>query len=113
MAVRRRRLALIATFVLPSAFLLLLSSWVKGRYHIEPPPRLGPGARAAAVAALRAVLEGKPGAFRNVALLNSAAALVVAGKATNLKDGVALGTKSLDSGAAMGKLQHLIKVSHA
>ena len=60
MAVRRRRLALIATFVLPSAFLLLLSSWVKGRYHIEPPPRLGPEARAAAVAALRAVLEGKP-----------------------------------------------------
>jgi anthranilate phosphoribosyltransferase len=64
-------------------------------------------------ASLRAVLEGKPGAFRNVALLNAAAALVVAGKATNLKDGVALGTKSLDSGAAMGKLQHLIKVSHA
>ncbi|KQW22961.1 anthranilate phosphoribosyltransferase [Afipia sp. Root123D2] len=64
-------------------------------------------------ASLRAVLEGKPGAFRNVALLNAAAALVVAGKAKDLKDGVALGTKSLDSGAAMGKLQHLIKVSHA
>ncbi len=64
-------------------------------------------------ASLRAVLEGKPGAFRNVALLNAAAALVVAGKAKDLKDGVALGTRSLDSGAAMDKLELLVKVSHA
>ncbi|MGN6286005.1 MAG: anthranilate phosphoribosyltransferase [Afipia sp.] len=64
-------------------------------------------------ASLRAVLEGKPGAFRNVALLNAAAALVVAGKAKDLKEGVALGAKSLDSGAAMDKLELLVKVSHA
>lgn len=64
-------------------------------------------------ASLRAVLEGKPGAFRNVALLNAAATLVVAGKAKDLKDGVALGAKSLDSGAAMDKLELLVKVSHA
>jgi anthranilate phosphoribosyltransferase len=61
---------------------------------------------------LRGVLEGKPGAFRDVALLNAAAALIVAGKAKTLKDGVALGTKSLDSGAAMNKLKQLIAVSN-
>src|SRR5690349_9104665 len=49
-------------------------------------------------ASLRGVLEGRPGAFRDVALLNAAAALVVAGKAKDLKDGTALGAKSLDSG---------------
>ncbi|WP_438277928.1 anthranilate phosphoribosyltransferase [Nitrobacter sp.] len=63
-------------------------------------------------ASLCGVLEGKPGAFRDVALLNAAAALIVAGKAKNLKDGVALGAKSLDSGAAMNKLKQLIAVSN-
>ena len=50
--------------------------------------------------ALQSVLNGKPSAFRDVALLNAAAALIVAGRARDLKEGVALGTKSLDSGAA-------------
>ena len=63
-------------------------------------------------AALRAVLEGKPGAFRNVALLNAAAALVVAGRASDLKDGVTLATQSLDSGAARKRLEHLVAVSN-
>lgn len=63
-------------------------------------------------AALRNVLEGKPGAFRDVALLNAAAALIVAGKAKTLKEGVALGTKSLDGGGAMNKLKQLIAVSN-
>ena len=63
-------------------------------------------------ASLRGVLEGKPGAFRDVALLNAAAALIVAGKAKDLKEGVALGAKSLDSGAAMDKLKRLIAVSN-
>lgn len=61
---------------------------------------------------LRGVLEGKPGAFRDVALLNAAAALIVAGKVKTLKDGVALGATSLDSGAAMNKLKQLIAVSN-
>jgi anthranilate phosphoribosyltransferase len=61
---------------------------------------------------LRGVLEGKTGAFRDVALLNAAAALIVAGKAKNLKEGVALGARSLDSGAAMNKLKQLVAVSN-
>jgi anthranilate phosphoribosyltransferase len=63
--------------------------------------------------ALRGVLDGKPGAYRDVALLNAAAALIVAGKAKTLKDGIALGTTSLDSGAAAAKLKHLVAVSNS
>ncbi|MEA2820412.1 MAG: anthranilate phosphoribosyltransferase, partial [Bradyrhizobium sp.] len=63
-------------------------------------------------AALQGVLDGKPGAFRDVALLNAAAALIVAGKVKDLKEGVAVGAKSLDSGAAATRLKHLIAVSN-
>jgi anthranilate phosphoribosyltransferase len=44
--------------------------------------------------------------------MNAAAALVVAGRAKDLKDGVAIGAKSIDSGAANAKLKHLIAVSN-
>jgi anthranilate phosphoribosyltransferase len=63
--------------------------------------------------ALRSVLDGKPGAYRDVALLNAAAALIVAGKVRTLKEGVALGAKSLDSGAAAARLKHLVAVSNS
>jgi anthranilate phosphoribosyltransferase len=53
-----------------------------------------------------------PSPFRDVALLNAAAALIVAGRAKNLKEGVDLGTQSLDSGAAAARLKHLIAVSN-
>ena len=72
------------------------------------------GGDATAIAkALSAVLQGKPSAYRNVAILNAAAAFIVAGKAKDLKEGVALGTKSLDSGAAAEKLNRLVAVSNA
>jgi anthranilate phosphoribosyltransferase len=63
--------------------------------------------------ALIAVLKGQPGPFRDVAVLNAAAALVVAGKAKDLKDGVARAHKSIDSGEAEGSLERLIVVSGA
>jgi anthranilate phosphoribosyltransferase len=63
--------------------------------------------------ALRSVLDGKPSPFRDVALFNAAAALVVAGKVRTLKEGVALGAQSLDSGAAAAKLKQLIAVSNS
>ena len=59
------------------------------------------------------VLKGKISAYRDVSLINAAAALVVAGKAKDIKDGVALAAKSVDSGEAEGRLQRLIKVSNA
>ena len=62
--------------------------------------------------ALRSVLEGIPSAYRDVALLNAAAALIVAGKAKDLKEGVAIGSKAVDSGAAAARLKQLIAVSN-
>jgi anthranilate phosphoribosyltransferase len=59
------------------------------------------------------VLKGKTGAFRDVSLINAAAALIVAGKAKDLKDGAALAAKSIDNGEAAGRLGRLIKVSNA
>ena len=63
--------------------------------------------------ALTAVLKGQRGAFRDVAVLNAAAALVVAGKAAELRDGVALAQASIDSGEAEGSLDRLVVVSGA
>jgi anthranilate phosphoribosyltransferase len=62
--------------------------------------------------ALKSVLDGKPSPFRDVALFNAAAAFVVAGQVKTLKEGVALGAKSLDSGAAAARLKQLIAVSN-
>ena len=59
------------------------------------------------------VLEGAPGPYRDVVLLNAAAALVVAGKADTLAQGVALAKTSLDNGAAEARLERLIAVSNA
>ncbi|RXH32460.1 anthranilate phosphoribosyltransferase [Bradyrhizobium nanningense] len=64
-------------------------------------------------AALQKVLDGLPGRFRDAALLNAAAALVVAGRASNLQEGVALGQEALDRGAAAARLNRLIAVSNA
>jgi anthranilate phosphoribosyltransferase len=63
--------------------------------------------------ALLDVLKGKPSAFRDVAIFNAAAALVVAGKAKDLKEGASLAAKAIDSGEAEGKLDRLIAVSNA
>jgi anthranilate phosphoribosyltransferase len=64
-------------------------------------------------AALRAVLGAQPGPFRDVALLNAAAALLVADKAKTLKEGLELAQKSVDTGAAQKRLDRLIQISNA
>src|ERR1700689_1545621 len=58
------------------------------------------------------VLKGKASAFRDVSLFNAAAALVVSGKAKDLKDGLHAASQSIDSGEAEGRLDRLIKVSN-
>ncbi len=55
-------------------------------------------------ARVRAVLGGEKGAARDIVVLNAAAAMVVAGSAQNIADGVAQAQKALDSGAAAKKL---------
>src|SRR6201993_731959 len=60
---------------------------------------------------IRAVLGGEKSARRDVVLLNSAAALVAAGKADQIGAAVPLAEKSIDSGAAAGKLEALVRFS--
>src|SRR5437588_2083054 len=76
------------------------------------PEQLRGGDAESNAAALMEVLKGKKGPFRDVALLNAAAAIVVAGKAKDLKEGVAIATKSVDSAEAEGRLDRLIAVSN-
>lgn len=61
--------------------------------------------------ALRAVLDGETGAYRDAVLLNSAAALVIADKASDLKQGVEIAAESIASGKAKAKLECLAKLT--
>ncbi len=61
--------------------------------------------------AFRALLSGTQSAYRDAVLLNSAAALVVADKVTSLPDGVAMARESIDSGAALAKVQGLAQIT--
>ena len=70
------------------------------------------GDAAANAVALQSVLDGLPSPYRDVALLNAAAALVVAGRASDLKEGLTLGIQSIDSGGAAERLKRLINVSN-
>ncbi len=76
------------------------------------PEALRGGDAAANAKAVEDVLEGKKTPLRDIALLNAAAALVVAGKANDIKEGFALAARSLDSGEAEGRLDRLIVVSN-
>jgi anthranilate phosphoribosyltransferase len=64
-------------------------------------------------AIIRAVLEGKKSPRRDVVLLNSAAALVAAGRADHLAEAVPIAVKSIDSGEAARKLAALVKFASA
>ena len=59
--------------------------------------------------AFRKLLDGAPSAYRDAVLLNAAAALIVAGCVKTLSDGVEIASKSIDSGAAMAKVDGLAK----
>jgi anthranilate phosphoribosyltransferase len=63
--------------------------------------------------AMRAVLEGEPGARRDIVLLNAAAGLVAAGAAGDLGQGLQGGSEAVDSGAAIRALDRLVEVSNS
>jgi anthranilate phosphoribosyltransferase len=71
------------------------------------------GTPAENAAALRALLEGAAGAYRDAVLLNAAAALVVADRAGGLVEGVQLARESLDSGAAKAKVAAVAEITRA
>ena len=61
--------------------------------------------------ALRALLAGETGAYRDAVLLNAAAALVIADKVSSLPEGVELARESIDSGAAKARLDKLVQIT--
>ncbi len=63
-------------------------------------------------AAMRAMLGGERGPFRDIVLFNAAGALLVAGRADNLADGVAIAADALQSGRALATLAKLVDISH-
>jgi len=64
-------------------------------------------------AALKAVLSGEKGAYRDCVLLNAAAALQLADKVTSLTDGVAMAADAIDSGKALAKITALAELTSA
>ncbi|MBX9468366.1 MAG: anthranilate phosphoribosyltransferase [Rhizobium sp.] len=64
-------------------------------------------------AALRDVLGGAKTPYRDVALCNAAASLIVAGKATDVTEGMHLASQSLDTGSAARALETLITISNS
>ncbi|MGB7263115.1 MAG: anthranilate phosphoribosyltransferase [Albidovulum sp.] len=63
--------------------------------------------------AFHALLDGTAGAYRDAVLLNSAAALVIAEHAPDLKAGVAMAAESIDSGKARQKIEALARATQA
>jgi anthranilate phosphoribosyltransferase len=91
-------------------------------YRVEPGecglPRaplsaLAGGTAAENAAIATAVLGGERGPRRDVVLLNSAAALYVAGRASDLADGAHMAAESIDSGAAANRLESLRTLSRS
>jgi anthranilate phosphoribosyltransferase len=63
--------------------------------------------------AFAALLDGAASAYRDAVLLNSAAALKIAGKASSLSEGAELAAGAIDSGAAKSKVTALAALTSA
>jgi anthranilate phosphoribosyltransferase len=64
-------------------------------------------------AALRRLLDGEPGPYRDIVLLTTAAALIVADKVSNLKEGVQMAARAIDDGKAKAVLESLVAITNA
>ncbi|MBW1698529.1 MAG: anthranilate phosphoribosyltransferase [Deltaproteobacteria bacterium] len=80
--------------------------------HLEQPSSLAGGEPSLNAEITRNILTGKKGPQRNVVALNAAAALMAAGVADNLKEGIRLAESSIDEGAAMKKLKDLVEYTN-
>lgn len=80
---------------------------------VHPFEEIVGGTPAENAAALKALLDGAPGAYRDAVLLNAAAALLVAGRAADLREGAAMAREAIDSGAARDRLVRLAAVTGA
>ena len=82
-----------------------------GLPRAAPSDLLGGDAEANA-AMMHRVLDGEPGPLRNVVLFTAAAALLVAGRTNDLKEGVDVAARAIDSGAAKATLEKLIAITN-
>ena len=82
-----------------------------GLPRAEPQALKGGDAETNALA-VSALLDGHEGPFRDIALANASAALIVAGQATDPRAGVALAAEAVDSGRARAALEGLIHISN-
>jgi anthranilate phosphoribosyltransferase len=80
---------------------------------VADPKDLKGGDPALNAAKLRAMLEGEKSAYRDIVLINAAAGLIVADKAKDLKEGVAIAAEAIDSGKALKVLEALVIVSNS
>ncbi len=102
----------------------LVAEWRDGKvttFEVTPeaaglprdrPEDLKGGDAAVNATALTALLDGAPGAYRDIVLLNAAAALVVAGKAADLKAGVRAAADAVDSRRAQAVLQTMVAITN-
>ncbi|MDV7269508.1 anthranilate phosphoribosyltransferase [Thioclava sp. A2] len=103
----------------PTSVAVLEDGKIKGRtihpedagLPVHPLRDILGGAPAENAAALRALLEGATGAYRDAVLFNAAAALIVADKVSDLKSGVELAAESIASGKALHALDTLVRIS--
>ncbi len=79
---------------------------------VYPIEALAGGDASANALALRGVLGGDVGAYRDTVLLNAAASFVIADKVGSLGDGLALASEMIDSGKALATLETLVAVSN-
>ena len=92
------------------------------RYQVSPddagiptarPEDLKGGTPEDNASAMRAMLDGEKGAFRDIVLYNAAAALIVADRAETLKEGKVLAEESIDGGDAKAALEKMIAISNS
>lgn len=91
---------------------LVITPEIIGLPRVTPQDLVGGSPEANAVA-LRGVLEGNGGAYRDVAVFNAAAALFACGEAGSWDEAARAATRSLDEGLALGALDRLVRVSNA
>jgi anthranilate phosphoribosyltransferase len=105
----------------PTAVVALEDGAIR-RFTIDPrelglrlaqPEELRGGDPAHNAEALRDVLDGARTPYRDIGVLNAAAALMVAGRVDTLQDGVTRAAQAIDTGAARAVLERLAAVSHA
>jgi anthranilate phosphoribosyltransferase len=101
-----------------------VAEWADGRvrkFEVSPeqvglkrarPEDLRGGDAATNARALRALLDGETGPYRDIVLLNAGAALLVAGKAERLQDGVRIAAEVIDSRHARHVLDRLVEITN-